>query len=64
MFIKHEWKIYKEVELETLSKEELIEIAKWVKIIPKEITIREFNSVPTITNSYPKHFMTAPEVTC
>ena len=57
MFIKYEWKIYKEVELETLSKEELIEITKWVKIVPKEITIREFNSVPTITNSLTKHFV-------
>lgn len=41
MFIKYEWKIYKQVELEELSRDDLLEVVKWVRVVPKEITIRE-----------------------
>lgn len=37
MFIKHNNKIYKEVVLEELSKEELLEVAKWVEEVKEKV---------------------------
>ena len=48
-FIKHNWKVYKEVDLETLSKKELLEVVNWIENIPeKEIVYRDFET-KTIT---------------
>ena len=53
MFIKHNNKIYKEVVLKDLTKEELLEVAKWVEVLQKEIVYKDRPSIiPNI--NYPR----------
>jgi len=51
MFIKHDWDIYKKIQVEDLSKEELLEIMKWLQEVPKEIVIREIDKIKSFTVS-------------
>jgi len=53
--IKHNGKFYKEINLEELSKEELLDVVNWVEEVPKKEFIKEHVYLDKPDTSLPRN---------